>query len=401
MNGARAVSYAVVIPTLGRPSLAVTLAALAESQGPPPERIVLADDRPLSDCGPLDVEVPPSLRDRVSVVASCGHGPAAARNAGWRSVRQEWVAFLDDDTVPGPTWAADLAVDLAGCGPRTGGSQGRIVVPLDPGARPTDWERCTAGLADSSWITADMAYRRSVLEQVGGFDERFRRAFREDADLALRVLDAGWQLTRGGRTTRHPVRPADRWVSVRQQAGNADDVLMNRLHGRSWWGRAEAPRGRLPRHLAITACLVGAAAAGLARRPSPAVALAGLWLAGTGEFALARIAPGPRHAEEVGTMLLTSALIPPAAGYHWARGLLRHRRVQPWPPASAPGAGEPAAAREAAGARELAGAREAAGVDGRPGVGGPPRHGDQPHAGGPPRHGAPAGTPAAEGRADR
>ena len=32
-----------------------------------------------------------------------------------------------------------------------------------------------------------MAYRRTALEAVGGFDERFPRAFREDADLALRV----------------------------------------------------------------------------------------------------------------------------------------------------------------------------------------------------------------------
>ncbi|MFF1796550.1 hypothetical protein ACFVXQ_20415, partial [Kitasatospora sp. NPDC058263] len=65
---------------------------------------------------------------------------------------------------------------------------------------------------------------------------------------------------------------------------------------------------------------------------------AGLWLAGTGEFALARIAPGPRRADEVTTMLLTSAAIPPAAGYHWAAGCLRHRRVAPWRPAPDAGA---------------------------------------------------------------
>ena len=336
MSGTPAVAYAVVVPTLGRPSLAVTLAALAASQGPPPERIVLVDDRPLTDCEPLGVEIPPSLRGRVSVVPGCGNGPAAARNAGWRSIGQEWIAFLDDDTVPGPSWAADLAADLAACGARVGATQGRIEVPLPGDRPPTDWERGTAGLAEAWWITADMAYRRAALESVGGFDERFGRAFREDADLALRVLDAGWQLRRGERTTRHPVRPADRWVSLRQQAGNADDVLMTRLHGPHWRQRAKAPRGRLPVHLAIDACLLGAVAAGLAGRPRTGAVLAGLWLVGTGEFALARIAPGPRLADEVRAMLMTSALIPPAAGYHWARGLVRHRRVVPWPPAPAP-----------------------------------------------------------------
>ena len=44
-----------------------------------------------------------------------------------------------------------------------------------------------------------------------GFDERFPRAYREDADLALRVRDAGWTLHAGARTARHPVRPADAW----------------------------------------------------------------------------------------------------------------------------------------------------------------------------------------------
>ena len=43
----------------------------------------------------------------------------------------------------------------------------------------------------ASWITADMTYRRSALAEVGGFDERFPRAFREDADLALRLQAGG------------------------------------------------------------------------------------------------------------------------------------------------------------------------------------------------------------------
>ena len=41
-----------------------------------------------------------------------------------------------------------------------------------------------------------MAYRRAALAAVGGFDERFPRAFREDADLALRMMAAGWRSPR-------------------------------------------------------------------------------------------------------------------------------------------------------------------------------------------------------------
>ena len=42
------------------------------------------------------------------------------------------------------------------------------------------------------------------------------------------------------------------------------------------------------------------------------------------------LAPGPRTRAEVATMAATSALIPPLAGWHWARGIVRHRRVTPW-----------------------------------------------------------------------
>jgi HAD superfamily hydrolase (TIGR01662 family) len=316
----------VVVPTVGRPSLDVLLDALAAAPGPRPAELVLVDDRPTG--APLQPDRPglPPVR----VVRTGGGGPARARNLGWRTARTEWIAFLDDDVVPDPDWYQRLAEDIADLAPDVAGSQGRVRVPLPDGRRPTDWERGTAGLATSSWITADLAYRRAALTAVGGFDERFPRAFREDSDLALRVMDTGARLTRGTRWITHPVRPVDRWVSLRVQAGNADDVLMRRLHGPDWRDRADAPLGRRPQHLAVTAAGLAAVGLAAARRPRAAAAAALAWAAGTAEFAWARIAPGPRDRAEVGTMLATSAAIPPLATWHFLRGIVRHRRVRPW-----------------------------------------------------------------------
>src|ERR687889_1262167 len=316
----------VVVPTVGRPSLDVLLDALAQAPGPRPAELVLVDDRPTGE--PLHPERPglPPVR----VVRTGGGGPARARNLGWRSVRTAWVAFLDDDVVPDPDWYQRLAEDLSDLPGDVAGSQGRVRVPLPEDRRPTDWERGTAGLATSSWITADLAYRRAALAAVGGFDERFPRAFREDSDLALRVMDTGARLTRGQRSITHPVRPVDRWVSARVQAGNADDVLMRRLHGRPWRERADAAVGRRPRHLAVTAAALGAVGLLVAGKPRGAALAALGWAAGTAEFAWARIAPGPRDRAEVTTMLATSALIPPLASWHFLRGAVQHRRVRPW-----------------------------------------------------------------------
>lgn len=321
-------SFAIVVPTIGRPSLRRLLDSLAVCQGPAAHQIVLVDDRPAADDLLDGTAAPGWLAGRVTVVRSGGRGPAAARNTGWRAVhRVAWVAFLDDDVLVTPSWLDDLASDLA-VGDDVAGVQGLVTVPLPGDRRPNDWERGTAGLANSRWITADMAYRLPALCAVNGFDERFPRAFREDADVALRMQNAGFTLTTGTRRVLHPVRPAAWNASLKQQRGNADDVLMSRLHGHDWWTRAQAPKGRRSRHLGITGAALALFGSLVAHRPRAAVLAGFAWTAGTAEFAITRIAAGPRHRGEVARMLVTSVAIPPAAIWHWVRGLIIHRHVQ-------------------------------------------------------------------------
>jgi histidinol-phosphate phosphatase family protein len=399
--------YAVVVPTIGRRSLRVLLDSLAAQARDPghaaPAEVVLVDDRPLDAAsappgGPTDATVAgvppaldvPGLPWPVRVVRSGGRGPAAARNAGWRSVSAEWVAFLDDDVLLPRDWSRRLGADLAAAGDEVGGNQGRIHVPLPVHRRPTDWERNTAGLETARWATADMAYRRAALAAVAGFDERFPRAYREDADLALRVRRAGWRLERGTRSIVHPARPADWAVSLRMQAGARSDALMRALHGPEWRQEAETGRGRFRWHVATVAAGAAAAVAGITaaaaaastatrtagtatrtagaslatrgekvllrrtsgprttssaqnhfsslRSTAPAFAAGTVWAALTADFARRRIAPGPHPGQdgwvrEWGRMAATSALIPWLAVWHRGRGALDYRAgVAAWPP---------------------------------------------------------------------
>ena len=346
-------SFAIVIPTIGRASLFRLFESLRECAGPRPIRIVVSDDRP--DAVTALPDPPPGWpAELVTVVRSGGRGPAAARNAGWRAVTEdvEWIAFLDDDVLVTPTWLHEVAVDLAGSGATMGGSQGLVTVPLPTDRPATDWERGTGGLATAKWITADMAYRLAVLRAVGGFDERFARAFREDVDLALRVENAGFTLGTGARRIIHPVRPAPWNASVKQQRGNADDVLMTRVHGHDWWARAQAPVGRRAHHAWITGAGLGAVALAVLRRGPAAAVLAVAWTAGTAQFARVRIQPGPRDPAEIARMVVTSVAIPPAAMFHWVRGLVVHRSVAPLADAVGAGTGarpdEPALRRVSA-----------------------------------------------------
>lgn len=315
-------SIDVVVPTVGRASLPRLLESLQAQREPPVQRVIVVDDRR----GP---HAPLPAGADARVLRGPGRGPAAARNVGWRATTGEWICFLDDDVVTPAGWTTRLMADLMGLGSRDGASDGRIVVPLPDGRRATDWERNVAGLQDARWATADLACRRRALEHVGGFDERFARAYREDSDLGLRLTRAGWAIAAGKRHVVHPVAPAGPWVSLRAQAGNADDVLMRRLHGPRWRVEAGAPRGRLPGHALTTLAGAGALCAVAAGRRGAAVPAAVGWLAGTAELALARLAPGPRTPVEVATMLSTSVLMGPLATAAHLWGRLRYRRVTP------------------------------------------------------------------------
>ena len=293
--------YEIVVPTTGRPSLARLEARLNELGIP---------------C------------ERVHVIRDAGRrGPAWARNRGLRAATAEWVVFLDDDVVPETDWRERLEEDLAAVGGRVAGVHGRIRVPLPSGRRPTDWERNVRGLETAQWATADLAYRRAALLRVGGFDERFRHAFREDSDIGLRLRQAGYEIERGSRTVVHPVGRAGRWTSIRLQRGNADDVLMQALHGRAWQRAAGAPRGRRPLHLLTAAAGTAALAGAFVRRPRLAGFGAAGWLAGTAELTWARLRPGPGTRDEIATVVLTSLAMSFFASYHWLAGWARLPRL--------------------------------------------------------------------------
>src|SRR4051794_10076678 len=150
------------------------------------------------------------------------HGPAAARNAGWRAARGRFVAFTDDDCIPDPRWLAEGAAAFEG---GAAAVAGRVVVPLPE--RPTDYERDAAGLEAAEFVTANCLVRRDALEAVGGFDERYAAAWREDSDLQFTLLERGFPIARAPRAVVvHPVRPAPWAVSLRQQRKSLFNALL-------------------------------------------------------------------------------------------------------------------------------------------------------------------------------
>ena len=262
-------------------------------------------------------EAHPSLNLRyLHTTGACG--PAAARNLGWRAARAPIIAFTDDDTIPDDEW---LAEGLAAMLPTVSAVTGRVVVPLPKS--PRDHELNTAGLERAEFVTANCFCRKSVLEVLEGFDERFTAAWREDSDLHFRLLAADADIVRcDSAIVTHPVRPANWGFSLRQQRNNFFEALLFKKHRDLYRRRIDcAPMS----YYFTTVALLGAMAALPARSGRASLVLGAVWLLGTTWFFARRVLPTRKTPADIADMLVTSALIPPVALYWRLRGALKFR----------------------------------------------------------------------------
>ena len=134
--------------------------------------------------------------DRIVRLEEATRGPAAARNAGLCGARGEVVGFTDADCRVDPDWLTEVVAPLAD--PRVGIAGGtiRAIPPAGDierfGERIHDHHQAIEVFEPPYAITMNWASRRAVLEELGGFDERFRRC--EDVDLSYRLTQAGYML---------------------------------------------------------------------------------------------------------------------------------------------------------------------------------------------------------------
>lgn len=320
-----AIAVTVVVPTRGRPQLLNRCLASLVLQRFDPNRfeVIVVDDGPSDDTREVVGGWATHTADHgphITYIPSMGpHGPAAARNHGWHAARGAVIAFTDDDTIARADWlrngvrAFEDGVDAV-CG--------RIVMPLSH--TPTDYELDAKNLEKAEFVTANCFCRKQVLEDLGGFDERFRFAWREDSDLHFRLIDYHANIVHEPKAVMmHPIRPAGWGVSLSQVKKVQFDALLYKKHPKLYRHRIRA-KPRWDFYLtvgALLACIVAlfAKALGFA-------ALAGLvWLYMTGRFCLARLKHTSRAPAHVTEMIVTSILIPPLAVFWRAVGALKFR----------------------------------------------------------------------------
>lgn len=314
----------VVVPTYRRPALLErTLGALASQvRGDWTYDVIVADDAASEETRQQVRRWDGRHGVRINYAPVNGpvHGPAAARNAGWRRATGEWIAFTDDDTVPSPAWLDDAMRCLTERPCAAG--WGAVVVPLPE--VPTDYERAAAGLETAGFVTANCFVRRDVLERLGGFDTSFAEAWREDSDLYFRLLADGQRVIEVPRAVVvHPVRPAGWGVSVRQERKTAYDALLYRKHP-ALYRRFIHPRR--PADYSVAAVAAAGTFAGLVAGWTTIAAWSlAAWCLVTGSIARRRLRGTSRAPAHIAEMLVTSAVLPIASFYWGIRGAIRYR----------------------------------------------------------------------------
>ncbi|MBU6429247.1 MAG: glycosyltransferase, partial [Cyanobacteria bacterium REEB65] len=202
MPALRPADTTIVVITRNRPQMLERCLAQLEDQGA--GEILVVDASDTAVCLPL---VERFRATYLSFLARKGQMPAS-RNLGIARATGSIVAFLDDDSMARPGWLAALVAPFAD--PTVGCVGGRAVDPAEPaladrrhvGLLLSDGTRIDNFNADPGEILevdrvrgCNMAFRRAVLQQLGGFDRAYTGSnVNEASDMCLRVQRAGFRV---------------------------------------------------------------------------------------------------------------------------------------------------------------------------------------------------------------
>jgi glycosyltransferase involved in cell wall biosynthesis len=123
-------------------------------------------------------------------------GLSIARNVGLAATQRPFVLYTDDDCEAVPGWTSGI---LAAFDPEVGAVTGTMLdhALVGVAAAPEPARRMSSTIDGiDAGHGALMAFRRTALVELGGFDEVLgagrRFAGAEDLDMFCRVLEAGW-----------------------------------------------------------------------------------------------------------------------------------------------------------------------------------------------------------------
>ena len=180
------------------------------------------------------------------VITTENRGLSSARNTGLNAATGEIVAYIDDDAHADPHWLRYLASTFMNT--QHVGVGGPNIAPPDDGLiaecvahSPGNPVHILLSDSEAEHIPGcNMAFRKSALEAIGGFDPQFRIAG-DDVDVCWRLQQNGWTLgySPGAMVWHHRRNSIRAYWKQQHNYGKAESFLGKEMAGKvqSCWPR--------------------------------------------------------------------------------------------------------------------------------------------------------------------
>ena len=197
-----------------------------------------------------------------------------------------------------------------------------MIVPVSE--KPTDFELNTKGLETGNYVTANCVVTKKTLLAVGGFDEAFTVAWREDSDLEFKLINRKVPIVKiNDAVVVHPVRKVRWGVSIAEQKKTMYNALLFKKYPELYRQRIKSsPSWRY--YLIILFFVVFVIAALLKLKWICIIAFTA-WISLTLNFIGKRLIATRRTTSHIFEMIATSVVIPFLSVYWTLYGAVKYK----------------------------------------------------------------------------
>lgn len=207
-------TFSVIVPTYGRAAqLRDCLRGLAELDFPRDRfEVIVVDDGGNPPAQLTLHESPAPIRLTVLTVPHAG--PGGARNAGAQHARGRFLAFLDDDCRPAPSWLSALEARFAATPGRAIGGRtlnalsGNLYAAASQALHAYIYSYYNAEPDAARFLTpANFAVPAAAFRAIGGFHPIFGTVPSEDREFCYRWLRRGYAMAYAPEAVVYHARP--------------------------------------------------------------------------------------------------------------------------------------------------------------------------------------------------